>query len=61
MNPQAEEILAEEHAGFRKKKNTREHIITEYWQKKHIEHDLKLYHNFIDYKKAFDTVWHEGQ
>ena len=27
---------------------------------KHIEHDLKLYHNFIDYKKTFDRVWHEG-
>ena len=27
---------------------------------KHLEHDKELYHNFIDFKKAFDPVWHEG-
>ena len=27
---------------------------------KHIEHWRKLYHNFVDFKKAFDRVWHEG-
>ena len=60
MNPQAEDILTEEQAGFRKKRNTREHILTSrILSEKHIEHDLKLYHNFIDYKKAFDRVWHE--
>ena len=26
----------------------------------HIEHGRKLYHNFVDFKKAFDRVWHEG-
>ena len=61
MNPQAEEILIEEQAGFRKKRNTREHILnSRILTEKHIETDLKLYHNFIDYKKAFDRVWHEG-
>ena len=27
---------------------------------KHIEHGRKLYHNFVDFKKAFDRVWHYG-
>ena len=61
MNPQAEEILTEEQAGFRKKRNTREHILnSRILAEKHIEHDLKLYNNFIDYKNAFNRVWHEG-
>ena len=27
---------------------------------KHIEHQRSIYHNFIDFKKAFDRVWHTG-
>ena len=27
---------------------------------KYIEQEKKLCHNFIDYKKAFDRVWHNG-
>ena len=43
MNPQAEEILAEEHTVFRKNRNTREHILnSRILAEKHIEHDLKL-------------------
>ena len=43
MNPQAEEILAEEQAGFRKKRKTREHMLnSRILAEKHIEHDLKL-------------------
>ena len=26
---------------------------------KHLEHQLTLYHNFIDFKKAFDRVCHD--
>ena len=25
-----------------------------------MDHKLRVYHNFIDFKKAFDRVWHEG-
>ena len=62
MNPHAEEILAEEQAGFRKKRNTREHILnSRILAEKYIDHDLKLYHNVIDYNKTtFYRVWHEG-
>ena len=27
---------------------------------KHIEQQRPLFHNFIDFKKAFDRVWHQG-
>src|SRR5437870_4286523 len=27
---------------------------------KHLQHQKDLFHNFIDFKKAFDRVWHEG-
>ena len=27
---------------------------------KHIDQQRQVYHNFIDYKKAFDRVWHES-
>ena len=61
MNLQAEDILAEEQAGFRKKRNTQYHILnSRILAEKHIEHDLKLYNKFIDYKKAFGRVWHKG-
>ena len=40
LKPQAEEIIAEEQAGF------------------NIQYQQNLYHVFIDFKKAFDSVWH---
>ena len=27
---------------------------------KHLERQKEVYHNLIDFKKAFDRVWHEG-
>ena len=27
---------------------------------KHLQHQKELFHNFIDFKKAFDRVWHDG-
>ena len=70
LNPIAENILAEEQAGLRKKRNTTEDLrnISEYidilncstMAEKYIEHIRKLYHNFVDFKKAFDRVWHIG-
>ena len=27
---------------------------------KHLQHQRDLFHNFIDFKKAFDRVWHNG-
>ena len=27
---------------------------------KHLQHQRDLFHNYIDFKKAFDRVWHAG-
>uniref|UniRef100_A0A0L8GMR6 Uncharacterized protein n=1 Tax=Octopus bimaculoides TaxID=37653 RepID=A0A0L8GMR6_OCTBM len=50
----AEEILAEEQAGFRPQRNTVEQILnTRLFTEKHLQHQTDLYQNFIDFKKAF--------
>ena len=59
LMPQAEKIIAEEQAGFRAGRSTTEqvfnlHILCE----KYLQHQQDLYHVFIDFKKAFDRVWH---
>ena len=56
---QAEKIIAEEQAGFRAGRSTTEqifnlHILCE----KYIQHQQDLYNVFIDFRKAFDRVWH---
>ena len=61
LNPQAETILAEEQAGSRKSRSTIEQILNcRILMEKHIENNKDVYHNFIDFKKAFDRVWHKG-
>ena len=61
LQTKAEEILAEEQAGFRAGRSTHEQIFNcRIIAEKHIQHQRELYHNFIDFKKAFDRVWHEG-
>ena len=59
LKPQAEKIIAEEQAGFRAGKSTTEqifnlHILCE----KYLQHQQDLYHVFIDFKKAFNRIWH---
>ena len=61
LKPQAEEILAEEQAGFRAGRSTVEQIFNiQLLIEKHLQHQMQLYNNFIDYKKAFDRVWQEA-
>ena len=61
LQPQAEEILAEEQAGFRAERSTTEQIFNlRILCKKYLQHQQNLYHVFIDFKKAFDRVWHEA-
>jgi len=56
----AEGILTEEQGGFREKRTTVEQIFNiRLLIEKHILHQHVLYHNFINFKKAFDRVWHE--
>ena len=47
--PQAEDILAEEQAGFIKNRSTTEHILNcRLIMEKHIDQQRQVYHNFID-------------
>ena len=61
LKKEAEEHLAEEQAGFRAGRSTVEQIFScRIMMEKHLQHQKALFHNFIDFKKAFDRVWHEG-
>ena len=59
LKPQAEEVIAEEQAGFRAGRSTTEQIFNlRILCEKYPKHQQNLYHVFIDFKKAFDRVWH---
>ena len=61
LQPQAEEITAEEQAGFRAGRSTTEQIFNlRILGKKYLQHQKNLYHVFIDFKKAFDRVWYDA-
>ena len=57
LEAKAEELLVEEQAGFRPVRSTvgqafNSWVIIE----KHLQHQLDLFHIFIDFKKKFDRV-----
>ena len=59
VKPQAEKIIAEEQAGFRAGRSTTEQIFNlQTFHEKYLQHQQDLYHVFIDFKKAFEMVWH---
>ena len=59
LKPQAEKIIAEEQAGFRAGRSTTEQIFNlRILCEKYVQHQQDLYHVLIDFKKAFDRVWH---
>ena len=54
-----EKIIAEEQVGFRAGRSTTEQIFNlRILCEKYLQHQQDLYHIFIDFKKAFDTVCH---
>ena len=58
LKPQAE-IIAEEQAGFTAGRSTTEQIFNlRILCEKYFQHQRDVYHVFIDFKKAFDRVWH---
>ena len=60
LQPQAEEIIAKEQAGFRAGRSTTEQIFNlRILCEKYLQHQQNLYHVFIDVKKTFDKVWYE--
>ena len=59
LKPQAEKIITEEQAGFRAGRSTTQQIFNlRILYEKYLQHQQDLYHIFIDFKKAFDRVWH---
>ena len=61
LKPLAENIIAEEQAGFRHSRSTIEHIFNlRIMCETHLQHQRNIYHVFIDFNMAFDKVWHEA-
>ena len=61
LKPQAEEIIKEEQAGFRAGRSTTEQIFDlRILCEKYLQRQQSLYHVFVDFKKAFDRVWHSA-
>ena len=59
MKPQVQKIIVEEQAGFRAGRSTTAQIFgLRILYEKYLQHQQDLYHVFIDFKKAFDRVWH---
>ena len=59
LKPQAEKIIAEEQAGFRAGRIATEQIFNlRILCEKCLQHQQYIYDVFIDFKKAFDKVWH---
>ncbi|KAK2185576.1 hypothetical protein NP493_228g07008 [Ridgeia piscesae] len=59
LKPQAEKIIAEEQAGFRPGRSTTEQIFNlRILCEKYLQHQQDLCHVFIDFKNAFERVWH---
>ena len=59
LKPQAEKIIAEEQAGFRAGRSTTEQIFNRLILcEKYLQHQQHLYHVCIDFRTAFDRVWH---
>ena len=59
LKPQAKKTIAEEQTGFRAERGSTEQLFNlRILFEKHLQHQQDLYHVFIDFKKAFDRVWH---
>ena len=61
MKSTAKELINEAQVRFTESCGTVEQISSiRLIKQKYIEHQKYVYHNFIDFKKAFDRVWHEA-
>ena len=59
LKPQLETIIGEEQAGFRAGRSATEQTFNLRIRcEKYLQHQQDLYHVFIDFKEAFDRVWH---
>jgi len=61
LKSRTDEILAEEQAGFRAGRSTIDEIFTlRQLAEKYVEFSKELYVCYIDFRKAFNSVWREG-
>ena len=60
LRAKAEELLAEDQAGFRPGRSTEQIFNSQVITEKHLQHQPNQFNNFIDFKKACDRVWHVG-
>ena len=56
----ADKLLAEEQAGFRTASTVEQILYSSSDSKTSTPPERDLVHNCIDFKKAFDGVWHES-
>ena len=58
LNAEVQELLAEEQVSDR---STVEQIFnSRVIMEKRLRYQIDLFHNFINFKKAFDRIWHAG-
>ena len=56
-----EPMMSEEQGGFRRDRSTVQQILAlRLIAEKYLERNRPVYNCFIDYTKAFDSVWHDG-
>ena len=61
LKPRTETITEEEHESFIAGRSTTEQIFNlRILCERYLQHQKDLYHLFIDFKKAFDRVWHKA-
>ena len=61
LRKRTDEILAEEQAGFRVGRGTAEQIfILRQLSEKYMEFNKDLYVCYVDFRKAFDSIWRQG-
>ena len=59
LKQQVKKIITEEQAGFRPGRSIIEQIFNlRILCEKYLQHQQDLYHFFVDFKKAFNRVWH---
>ena len=59
LKSQVVKIITEEQAGFRAGRSTTEQIVSlRILYEKYLQHQQDLCHVFLDFKNAFDRVWH---
>ena len=61
IRKRTDEILTESQAGFRKDRSTIDQLFSlRLLTEKYTEFSKSLYICYVDYQKAFDSVWREG-